>query len=280
MGLDDPATASFPFAAGCSMVSSRLASVAFAVRSGTPVVVSSCYCVDGGSLGVVGHVVVTTTSTALGLRTGFDLVCGGKRVSAGAADAVDVEEPRGVAEVVIGQGRCGGVSQSSDFGHEPADSAILCGDRLACGAESAFAIGELDFGGLAALFSLGYYAAQFVDLRPGCGWHHDVIASLSVLGTPVKVGSLVVFVFVGLISVRVWGGGPQSGSRWSARSAARTNDLEAGEDPPHTDRPWERGKDVVVQVICCLPGQNVCGRRRCACRRPALSGSTDEGPAT
>ena len=27
------------------------------------------------------------------------------------------------------------------------------------------------------------------------------------------------------------------GSRWSARSAARTNDLEAGEDPPHTVRP-------------------------------------------
>ena len=26
----------------------------------------------------------------------------------------------------------------------------------------------------------------------------------------------------------------QSGSRWSARSAARTNDLEADEDPPHT----------------------------------------------
>jgi hypothetical protein len=30
------------------------------------------------------------------------------------------------------------------------------------------------------------------------------------------------------------GGGPQSGSRWSARSAARTNVLEADEDPPHT----------------------------------------------
>jgi len=121
-------------------------------------------------------------------------------------------------------------------------------------------------------------ARQLLDLLV-----HSVYSnkdSLSVLGTPVKVGSLVVFVFVGLISVRVWGGGPQSGSRWSARSAARTNDLEAGEDPPHTDRPWERGKDVVVQVICCLPGQNVCGRRRCACRRPALSGSTDEGPAT
>ena len=26
--------------------------------------------------------------------------------------------------------------------------------------------------------------------------------------------------------------GPEPGSRWSARSAARTNDLEAGEDPP------------------------------------------------
>jgi hypothetical protein len=41
-------------------------------------------------------------------------------------------------------------AQPSDFGREPADSVILCGDRLACGAESAFAIGELDFGGLAA----------------------------------------------------------------------------------------------------------------------------------
>ena len=79
--------------------------------------------------------------------------------------------------IVIGHGRCGCVSQSSDFGHEPADSAILCGDRLACGAESAFAIGELDFGGLAALLRLAYYAAQFVDLCAGCEWHHDVIAS-------------------------------------------------------------------------------------------------------
>src|SRR6185312_14756243 len=56
------------------------------------------------------------------------------------------------------------------------------------------------------------------------------------VGDPRKGGILGRFVFVGLISVRVWGGGPQSGSRWSARSAARTNDLEAGEDPPHTDR--------------------------------------------
>src|SRR4029077_16846821 len=51
--------------------------------------------------------------------------------------------------------------------------------------------------------------------------------------------------------------GPCRGRWWSARSAARTNDLEAGEDPPHTGRPWERSKDVVVQVICCLPGESV-----------------------
>ncbi len=57
--------------------------------------------------------------------------CGGRRASAGTADAVHVEEPRGVASVAIGHGQCGGVSQPSDFGHEPADSAVLCGDRLA-----------------------------------------------------------------------------------------------------------------------------------------------------
>ena len=68
------------------------------------------------------------------------------------------------------------------------------------------------------------------------------------------------FVLVCLVPVHVSGGGPQSGSRWSARSTVRTNDLEAGEDLPHTYRPWERGKDVVVQVICCLPGGNVFGR--------------------
>ena len=62
--------------------------------------------------------------------------------------------------------------------------------------------------------------------------------SLSVLGTPVKVGSVELFVLLGLVPVRVCGGGPQSGSRWSARSAARTNDLEAGKDPPHTYLCW------------------------------------------
>ena len=56
-------------------------------------------------------------------------------------------------------------------------SAILSGDGLACGAESAFAIGELGFGGLAALLRLAYYAAQFVDLCSGCEWHHDLITS-------------------------------------------------------------------------------------------------------
>ena len=59
--------------------------------------------------------------------------------------------------------------------------------------------------------------------------------SLSVLGTPVKVGSVGRFCCLVLVlGPCLVGGGPQSGSRWSARSAARTNDLEAGEDPPHT----------------------------------------------
>ena len=58
--------------------------------------------------------------------------------------------------------------------------------------------------------------------------------SLSVLGTPVEVDPLVVSWLFGLIPARACGGGPQLGSRWRARSAARTNDLEADEDPPHT----------------------------------------------
>ena len=61
----------------------------------------------------------------------------------------------------------------------------------------------------------------------------DSRSSLSVLGTPVKVWIRCRFLF-GFVLVRVWGGRPESGSRWSARSAARTNDLEADEDPPHT----------------------------------------------
>ena len=71
------------------------------------------------------------------------------------------------------------------------------------------------------------------------GYRHGPF-SLSVLGTPVKVGSVGRFLLFGLVPARVWGGGPQSGSRWSARSAARTNDLEADEDPPHTGRPGTR----------------------------------------
>jgi hypothetical protein len=45
----------------------------------------------------------------------------------------------------------------------------------------------------------------------------------------------------------------QSGSRWSARSAARTNDLDTDEDPPHTRQAREQAKTLVVQVIWCLP---------------------------
>ena len=41
----------------------------------------------------------------------------------------------------------------------------------------------------------------------------------------------------------------KSGSRWSARSAARTNDLDADEDAPHTGSARSEGKDVAVQVM-------------------------------
>ena len=110
-------------------------------------------------------------------RSGF---CGGGRASAGTADAVHAEEPPGVASIISGHDRCGRVSQSSDFGCKPADSAILRGDRLACGAESALAIGELDFGGLAALLRLVYCAAQLVDLCAGCEWRNDLSTPLLV----------------------------------------------------------------------------------------------------
>jgi len=73
-------------------------------------------------------------------------------------------------------------------------------------------------------------------------------------------------------------GGPQSGSRWSARSAARTNDLEADEGPPHTrSGAGGRGKGVVAQVMSASRARASCGETRRACRRPALSGSTDSG---
>ena len=69
------------------------------------------------------------------------------------------------------------------------------------------------------------------------------------LGTPVKVGIRWLYLLFGLVPGHVpCGGGPLSGSRWSARSAARTNDLDADEDPPHTVGRPGRGKDVVVQV--------------------------------
>jgi hypothetical protein len=72
----------------------------------------------------------------------------------------------------------------------------------------------------------------------------------------------------------------KSGSRWSARSAARTNDLEADEDPPHTGS--ARSEAKTARFKSCDASASAEGLREqvVACRRPALSGSTDEGPAT
>ena len=109
-----------------------------------------------------------------------------------------------------------------------------------------------------------------------------VLASpaLSVLATPGKGVGGISFVF-GLAPMPMpKNGGPQSGSRWSARSVARTNDLEAGEDPPHAWSARGEGTGCVVFYVMGWLLEKVregvwCG----ACRRPALSGST-ENPAT
>jgi hypothetical protein len=80
------------------------------------------------------------------------------------------------------------------------------------------------------------------------------VISLSVMWTPSKgVGSSGYFRCLSSSSPVFACDGPQAGSRWSARSAARTNDLEADEDPPHTPGSGGRGKDVVVQVISLPP---------------------------
>ena len=83
--------------------------------------------------------------------------------------------------------------------------------------------------------------------------------ALSVLGTPVKVGIRWSFPVVwprsGHVPER---GGPQSGSRWSARSAARTNDLEAGEDPPQT---WPAGGEA--KTLWFKSSAASCERRTC-----------------
>jgi hypothetical protein len=89
---------------------------------------------------------------------------------------------------------------------------------------------------------------ELADTASGAGR-----APLSVLGIPVKVGSLGHSSLFGLVLPCAADGGPQSGSRWSARSAARTNDLEADCGPPHTLVGQGRGKDGVVQVIYYLP---------------------------
>src|ERR1700757_4328692 len=82
------------------------------------------------------------------------------------------------------------------------------------------------------------------------------LITLICVGDPRKGGSVGHFLVVGLVPVRARRGGPQAGSRWSARSAARTNDLEADEDPPHTRGLGERGNSC-VQVMCASGEENV-----------------------
>ena len=81
------------------------------------------------------------------------------------------------------------------------------------------------------------------------------------VGDPRKGGIHWLFSLFGLVPARAWGGGPQSGSRWSARSAARTNDLEADEDPPHTWSAGDEAKTLWFKSSAASRERTWCGRR-------------------
>ena len=55
---------------------------------------------------------------------------------------------------------------------------------------------------------------------------------------------------------------------WSARSAPRTNDLEADEDPPHTWSARDEAKTLWFKSFA-ASCERVADVRGCACRRPA-----------
>ena len=101
-----------------------------------------------------------------------------------------------------------------------------------------------------------------------------VIFSLICVGDPRKGGSVWLFHFVVRSHFRsvLRAVDRKSGSRWSARSTARTNDLDADEDPPHT---WVGAKLMakMLRFKSCEASASAQGRREqsVACRRPALS---------
>src|SRR6476661_458988 len=72
----------------------------------------------------------------------------------------------------------------------------------------------------------------------------DIHNLLICVGDPRQGGSPLSFWLLALSSpVRGGGGAVVRGSRWSARSAARTNDLDAGADPTAYSRSgWTRRK--------------------------------------
>ena len=98
---------------------------------------------------------------------------------------------------------------------------------------------------------------------------------LFVLGIPVKVK---VLGFAGSFLCRrpgLWPVGRGSGSRWSARSAARTNDLDTGKvDGMLIGLAMGTGPRRGQVVMFCPWSVGVCWGP-CACRRPDLFGSTD-----
>ena len=111
----------------------------------------------------------------------------------------------------------------------------------------------------------------------GVGSH---TVSLSVLGTPVKVDPLFV--------CGVWPGPRAVASLRGTAVGVEVERPQCSEDERPRGRRGsaadsvgqDETKEVMVQVICGPPVRERGAGERCACRRPALSGSTDQGPAT
>ena len=108
----------------------------------------------------------------------------------------------------------------------------------------------------------------------------SLIGSLSVLGTPVKVGSVSRFVVWPRSGHVPYRGGPVVGVEVERPQRSEDERPRGRRGSAAYSVGQDETKEVVVQVICGPPVRVRSAGERCACRRPALSGSTDEGPAT
>src|SRR5271166_2806736 len=177
--------------------------------------------------------------------------------------------------------------------HPGCDSEVVYGGVLQVGSEHAIGLLVEQHRRADAARTDGVNANVLVAQLKGQGAHQadhavlggnvvaDVLRPLICVGDPRKGGSVGCFIVTRSHFRSVLRAvDRKSGSRWSARSAARTNDLEADEDAPHTGS--VRSEAKMLRFKSCGASASCSGPKRAsvACRRPALSGSTDDGPAT